>query len=63
MANVMFKDVCAIAELTRHQGTVVVMSQNGWMNENLVIEWIDKVGTSQPQPANLGVGCSQMPHD
>ena len=40
---VVFKGVCTIPELTRHTGTVVVMIRNRWMNEDLTVEWVDKV--------------------
>ena len=40
---VVFKGVRPIPELTHHPGTVVVMSKNGWMNEDLTVEYVDKV--------------------
>lgn len=40
---VVFKGVRPIAELDRVQGVVVVMSRNGWMNEDLTIQWLDRV--------------------
>ena len=38
-----FKGVRAIAELEKVRGVVVGMSQNGWMNEELTIKWLDRV--------------------
>lgn len=40
---VVFKGVCTIPELTRYPGIVVMMSRNGWMNEKLTVEYLDKV--------------------
>ena len=40
---VVFKGVSPISELTRHPGAVVMMSRNGWMNEDLTLVYLDKV--------------------
>ncbi len=39
---VVFKGVRPIAELNRVQGVQVAMSRNGWMHEELTIEWLDR---------------------
>ena len=40
---VVFKRVRLIMELTQCPGVVVMMSRNGWMNENLTVEYLDRV--------------------
>ena len=40
---VVFKGVRPVAELTRVQGVVVVFSRNGWMNEDLPKDSVDRV--------------------
>lgn len=40
---VVFKGVRPIAELERMQGVTVAMSRNGWMNEDLTVQWLDRV--------------------
>ena len=39
---VVFKGVRPIVELTRVQGVAVAMSRNGWMNEELTVQWLDR---------------------
>lgn len=40
---VVFKGVRPVAELMRVQGVVVAFSKNGWMNEVLTKDWVDRV--------------------
>ena len=40
---VVFKGVRPLPELIRIPGVVVSLSRNGWMNEALTKEWIDRV--------------------
>ena len=40
---VVFKGVCLIQELTRFPGAVVCMHRNGWMSEDLTIQYLNKV--------------------
>ena len=40
---VIFKGVRPVAELTTTQGVVVAFSRNGWMNEELTKDWIERV--------------------
>ena len=40
---VVFKGVRTIPELDRVKGVTVTMSRNGWMNEELTIQWLDRV--------------------
>ena len=40
---VVFKGVCLIQELTWFPGAVVCMHRNGWMSEDLTIQYLDKV--------------------
>ena len=38
-----FEGVRPVAELMRVQGVVVASSRNGWMNEGLAKDWVDRV--------------------
>jgi transposase-like protein len=40
---VIFKGVRAIPELNQIQGVVVALSRNGWMNEQLTKDWVNRV--------------------
>jgi hypothetical protein len=40
---IVFKGVRIVQELSRFPGAVVMMSRNGWMNEELTIQYLDKV--------------------
>ena len=40
---VVFKGVRLIVELTQCPGVVVMMSRNRWMNEDLTVEYLDRV--------------------
>ena len=42
-AFVIFKGVRPVAELMATQGVVVAFSPNGWMNQELTKDWIDRV--------------------
>ena len=61
---VVLKGACPIAELARISGVVVEYSRNGWMNEQLTIDWVMCVwGSFKLWQANSCVhGCVQMPH-
>ena len=39
---VVFKGVRTIVEVTRVQGVAVALSRNGWMNEELTVQWLDR---------------------
>lgn len=39
---VVFKGVRPIAELSKERGVVVAYSRNGWMNEDLTIDWVKR---------------------
>ena len=58
----MIKGVRAVSELTRVPGIVIILSQNGWMNEALTKDWVCRVwGPAQLSEAALSVGCLQVP--
>lgn len=40
---VVFKGVRPISELSKVSGVVVAYSRNGWMNEDLTLDWIQRV--------------------
>ena len=40
---IIFKGVRPIPELKQVQGVVVALSKNGWMNENLTKDWVNRV--------------------
>ena len=37
-----FKDMQQVAELVATEGAVVAFSRNGWMNEQLTKDWVDR---------------------
>ena len=39
---VIFKGVRPISELDKEPGVVVAYSKNGWMNEKLTIDWVER---------------------
>ena len=42
LPHVIFKGVRPIAELDKEPGVVIAYSKNGWMNEKLTINWVER---------------------
>ena len=61
---VIFKGVRPVAELAKIPRVVVAYSRNGWMNEELMKDWVSRAWglLNFNQCMTFGMGCIQVPY-